>query len=392
MINLLRRLFIKDYQNVSLQPVREKHGKLASLVGILSNLVLFIIKLFAGIFSGSISIIADSINNLSDMGSSVITLVGFKLASKPADDDHPYGHERIEYISGLMVSIIILVVGAQLLYNSVLKIIEGGSSDIKIITLIFLVVSIVIKIWQSYFNKTIGKLIGSVALEATAADSRNDVIATTAILIGAIITFFFDYNLDGYLGVLVSLFILYSGLKSIKDTTNPLIGITPDHQFVKNIISDIKNFDEDVIGTHDPVCHMYGPTKCFMSIHVEVPAEHNFMQMHDMVDNIENYIKKKYAVDLVIHMDPVKTTCAKTNRLKEAMKEFLKEIDPILSLHDFRIVDGPTHTNVIFDLVVPRKYKISEDELKRILEIKLKEIDDCFNLVINVENDYILEV
>ena len=295
MVNFLRKLFIKDYNNVKDPKVREKHGKLASFVGVFSNLFLFIIKLFAGILSGSIAIIADSINNLSDMGSSIITLVGFKLANAPADDDHPYGHQRIEYISGLIVSIIIIFVGGNLLLTSIEKIMNYTPEVVENTTLYIsmgiLGVSILIKLWQSIFNKKVGKIINSLALEATSADSRNDCISTLVILLGNIALLIWKdipFSLDGVLGILVSLFIIIAGINLIKETVDPLIGVSVESEFVKNIVEDIKK-NKVVLGLHDLVCHMYGPTKCFMTIHVEVDSKADLMATHDAIDIFKSW-------------------------------------------------------------------------------------------------------
>lgn len=395
MINLLRRLFIKDYNNIKDDKVRENHGKLASLVGIFSNLLLFVIKLIAGIISGSIAIIADSINNLSDMGSSIITLVGFKLASAPADEEHPYGHQRIEYISGLIVAIIIIFVGGNLLITSIDKIFNYEIIEIDNIVIYIsigiLSISILLKLWQSIFNKRIGKLINSIALEATASDSRNDCISTLVILIGNIVLLFWNdipFSLDGVMGILVSLFIIIAGIKLIKETMNPLIGVSADSDYVKEIIQVIKNHPQ-ILGVHDVVCHMYGPTKCFMTLHVEVDAKSDLMLIHDVIDNIERNVFKEFGVELTIHMDPIQIDNEEINEIRNKVIAIVSEIDTSLSIHDFRVVIGPTHTNLIFDMVIPYKFRLESKEILKIIEDKISVDGKKYYFVVDIDREYI---
>ena len=395
MVNFLRRLFIKDYNNVKDAKVRENHGKLASFVGVFSNLVLFIIKLFAGILSGSIAIIADSINNLSDMGSSVITLVGFKLANAPADDEHPYGHQRIEYISGLIVAIIIIFVGGNLLLTSVEKIFSYTPEIVEnttlYITIGILSISILIKLWQSIFNKKVGKIINSLALEATAADSRNDCISTFVILLGNIALLIWKdipFSLDGILGILVSIFILIAGINLIKDTMDPLIGVSAESDFVKHIVEDIKN-EKVCLGIHDLVCHMYGPTKCFMTIHVEVDSKADLMETHDAIDNIEKKIFTNHGVYLTVHMDPIETDNEEVNNLRKVVTETIHNIDSVLSIHDFRVVKGPTHTNILFDIVIPYKFKMELNEILNIVKEKIDDGKTTYYFVVEVDRNYV---
>ena len=394
MVNFLRKLFIKDYNNVKDPKVREKHGKLASFVGVFSNLFLFIIKLFAGILSGSIAIIADSINNLSDMGSSIITLVGFKLANAPADDDHPYGHQRIEYISGLIVSIIIIFVGGNLLLTSIEKIMNYTPEVVENTTLYIsmgiLGVSILIKLWQSIFNKKVGKIINSLALEATSADSRNDCISTLVILLGNIALLIWKdipFSLDGVLGILVSLFIIIAGINLIKETVDPLIGVSVESEFVKNIVEDIKK-NEVVLGLHDLVCHMYGPTKCFMTIHVEVDSKADLMATHDAIDNIEKDIFMNHGVYLTIHMDPIETDNEEVNNLRKIVSETIHNIDSVLNIHDFRVVYGDTHTNILFDVSMPINFSCTPKELREIITTEIKKINENYFVIIQIDQLY----
>lgn len=394
MVNVLRRIFIKDYQNVNNEGGRAAHGKLAGFFGVISNLILFAIKLFAGIISASISIIADSINNLSDMASSVITLVGFKLASAPADKEHPYGHQRIEYITGLVVSIIILFVGGSLFKTSIEKMISYTNSPISnraiYISIIILSISILIKLWQAYFNYKIGKAINSIALRATGKDSLNDCISTAALLIGNIILLLIKdipFSLDGLLGIIVSIFIIISGIKLIKETINPLIGVSINDDFVKKIITRIKE-EPLVLGYHDIVCHMYGPTKCFMTLHVEVDANQKMLVVHDAIDNLERAIKEEYGVDLTIHMDPIEIDNEVVNNLRQRAKEAIRSISPELSMHDFRVVIGNTHTNIIFDLVRPYKFKYSDEEIIKLLEKEFEADEARYYFVINFDYSF----
>ncbi len=386
MTTLLRKIFIKDYQNIKKKEVRNAHGKLAGFVGVVSNFFLFAIKLFAGIISGSISIIADSINNLSDMGTSLITIIGFKLSSKPADKDHPYGHERIEYIVGLIVSVIILIIGGQLFYNSILKIINKSEVKIGIISIVILSISIVIKAIQSIFYKKMGKIIDSVSLNAASIDSRNDSITTLAVLIGCLVSYIFGYNLDGYFGIVVSIFIIISGIGLVKETADPLIGKSIDKEMVSKIIFDIKKYDM-ILGVHDVVCHSYGPTKMFMSLHAEVPAKGDILIIHDIIDTIETEISEKYNIEIVIHMDPIENDNEEVLCLKQLFEEYLMEIDEKLHLHDFRMVDRHKCKNIIFDVVLPVDLKLHKNEITRILEEKISEQGE-FNLVISYDEDY----
>ena len=394
MVNILRKIFIKNYNNIQEEHVRVGHGKLAGFFGIFSNMILFVIKLIAGILSASISIIADSINNLSDMGSSIITLVGFKLASAPADEEHPYGHQRIEYITGLVVSIIILFVGGSLLLSSIQKMINYEpmyiEKKILYISIGILSVSILLKIWQAYFNFKIGKIIHSVALKATSKDSLNDCISTSALLIGNIVLLFIQdipFSLDGLLGILVSLFIIISGFKLIKETIDPLIGVSTNEEFVQKVIELLKS-DPVVLGYHDLACHMYGPTKCFMTIHVEVDANQKILDVHDSIDNLERKVHEQFGIDLTIHMDPIVIDNEVINDLRQRVKGAIKEIHPKLSMHDFRVVVGTTHINIIFDLVRPYKFEISDEANLRGLQEKIADDTTTYYFVIHFEHQF----
>lgn len=386
MVNLLRKIFIKDYQDVNNSKVRNAHGTLASIVGIVSNFALFLLKLIIGLIAKSVSIIGDSFNNLADMASSSINLLGFKIANKPADKEHPYGHARFEYIAGLIISVIIIVFGIQVLTDSIDAIINNTKTEIDVITLIILAIAIIVKLWQGYFYRKIGKTINSVSLIASSQDSINDVLSTSAIFVGSLVIYFvpdMPFSLDGVLGIIIALLVLFSGIKMVKETADPLIGINPDHEYVKQIINDILAY-KGVLGVHDIRCHMYGPTKSFMTVHVEVSANENILEAHDEIDNIEREISEKYNIELTIHMDPIETDNEYVNSLKE---EVGKVILPLgLSFHDFRVVEGHTHTNVLFDVVIPRENKITDKEVLALLKQTFKDRNLYF--VVHFDGDY----
>ena len=398
MVNIFRKLFIKNYDETNNPKVREAHGKLATIVGIISNFLLFVAKFLIGFFAGSISIMGDSFNNLSDMGSSSVTLLGIHLANKPADEDHPYGHERIEYISSLFVSIFIIIIGVELITESVNNFIIGLTNpqplNYSVVTIIVLVISILVKLWQGIFNKKIGKLINSLPLEATASDSINDMISTSTILIATIISWIFKdivvfgyhISLDSLMGIGVAIFIIIAGIKLIFETINPLIGVGPDSEFVKKIINDIESF-EGVLGIHDVICHMYGPTTCFMSVHVEVDCRSDINVSHDLIDNIERIIKEKHHIELVIHMDPIDIHSEDIKEYKEIVSNVLKGYCNKVSFHDFRIVKGETHTNVIFDCVIPCDMKDKKDEIKKLIQTELFKLGEIY-VVINFDMCY----
>ena len=362
MIQLIVRTFVKNYKDVENHHVREAYGKLAGIVGIISNIILFIIKFTVGILFKSISVTADAVNNLSDAGSSIITLIGFKLSGKPADAKHPYGHARMEYITGLVVSFIIILLGVELTKTSFDKVLHPEESVFSYLTIFVLIISVLMKLWQGMFNKKVGKTIHSTAIEATAADSINDVVATSAVLLSTIIAKWTGIHLDGYMGVLVAVFILVSGVKMIGETINPLLGMAPDQEMVDHINQKIMSYDT-VLGIHDLVVHNYGPQRCFASVHVEVPASQDILISHDIIDNIERDFAKDMDIHLVVHIDPIVTDDETTNLLKAQVKHIVKDISPDLSIHDFRAVIGVSHTNLIFDVCVPFSVKMSDAEI-----------------------------
>lgn len=388
MTKLLAKIFIKDYRNYSDIKVRAAYGKLSGIIGIITNIFLSSIKIITGLLIGSVAILADGLNNLSDAGSSIITLIGFKLSTAPADRDHPFGHQRIEYVSGLIISFIIMTISISLFKSSIEKIINPEAFEISWILIVILFASILIKLWQSYFYRTNGKLIKSQTLIATSIDSFNDVLATTAVLVSLIITYFTKVDLDGYMGVVVSIFILISGYKLVKETISPLLGEAPSKEYIEQISADILSF-EGILGIHDLVIHTYGPAKTFITVHAEVDSDVDVLISHDIIDNIEHYFLKKYHANLVIHMDPIETKCELTLEAKEMIHDILKEIDPVLDFHDFRVVRGKTHDNLIFDVVVPIKYKMPTEELKIEITNRVKQVNKKMNVVITFDEVYI---
>ena len=395
MLKILRRLFIKNYDDLNNPKVREKHGKLASVVGIVSILILFGIKLVAGLLTASVAIIADSINNLSDMGSSIVTLLGFKLANEPADEEHPYGHQRLEYIAGLIVAIIVIFVGISLFSTSIEKIFNYEPVEIQktfiYISSGILVASILMKLWQSLFNKRMGKLISSVALEATAADSRNDVISTSVVLVGNIVLLIWGnlpFSLDGVLGILVSIFMVVAGVNLIKETIDPLIGVSDDSPVINDVISYIKD-NPIVLGVHDAMCHMYGPTNIFMSIHCEVNSHGDIIEIHDHIDNIEKEVKEKFGVVLTIHMDPVDPEDELANELKQIVIGIINEMDSNLSIHDFRLVRKFSKSTILFDIVVPFNYCKTNEEILNYIKDKFLPIYPAYEFLVEFDNIYL---
>ncbi len=386
MSKLLCKIFIKNHEDVSNPVVRTKHGNLAGVVGIISNLLLFTLKFSLGIISGCISITADAVNNLSDMGSSIITVIGFKMAGKKPDKEHPFGHERIEYIMGLIVSLIIILIGFELAKSSVDKIINPTEVEFNIFIVVCLLIAILVKVWQALFNFSIGKKINSVSLIATASDSRNDVIATFTVLIGLIISHYCKVNLDGYFGLLVAAFIMFSGFKLVKETMDPLIGIKPDKELVSEISHEILSYD-GILGIHDMIAHIYGQTKIFMTVHCEVSSSEPVMKSHELIDDIERDIKKKFNIELTIHLDPIEVDNEELKVLHQRIKEILNGISPELAFHDLRMVLGVHRTNVIFDVVVPYKTdsQVIVDELTR----RLVEINPTYCCIINIDEDFV---
>ncbi len=387
MTKLLIRIFIGKEVNYSNPIIRSACGKLAGTIGIITNLLIATLKVAIGLFSNSIAVIADGVNNISDASSSIITLVGFKLSEAPEDEDHPFGHARIEYITGLIVSFLILLVGVLLLSSSIDKIINPSDLIFSSTTVIILILSIVLKLWQMFFYMTIGEKINSKALRATATDSRNDVISTIAVLISLLVWKFTQINLDGIFGTLVALFIIFSGITLIKETSSPLLGESPPKELVKSIIDLAKSYPE-VLGTHDIIIHNYGHSKAFATLHVEVDGEKDIFVTHDVVDTIENRIKAELGVECTIHLDPIKLNDPLVSELSEIVSEKLLSIDGLSDLHDLRIVPGPTHTKVIFDLVRAFNCDVSKSDICKIAESTINQRFPDFSVVITFDNKY----
>lgn len=364
MTKLLLRLFVKDLENGDSPKTRSAVGRLSGVVGIVCNLLLFAFKLIVGTAAGSVSVTADAMNNLSDASSSIVTLIGFKLAEKPADDDHPYGHARFEYLSGLAVAAMIVIIGFELAKSSVEKILHPSAVAFSGVMVLVLAGSMAAKLWLSVFNKHLGKRIGSAALLATAADSRNDVLTTAAVLLAAVIEKLTHWSVDGIVGLMVALFILCSGAGLAKDTISPLLGEAASPELRQLIIQTVKG-DPLVLGYHDLMVHDYGPGQRFASIHVEMDQREDPLRCHEIIDNMERRCLREHNVHLVIHYDPVVTDDPELERLKGVVERILSGIDPRLSVHDFRMVRGGAHTNLIFDVALPGKLSGREKEIQR---------------------------
>lgn len=387
MVALLARLLIKDNDNTSSPTVRQAYGVLCGGVGIFLNLLLFMGKFLAGFISNSIAVTADAFNNLSDAGSSLITLVGFKMAGQKPDPDHPFGHGRIEYLSGLFVSVAILFMAFELIQSSFDKILHPQNVDCSTLTIVILLASIAIKLYMAYYNKRISQKIDSAAMNATVMDSLSDTLSTAVVLIATIVGHFTGLTIDGYCGILVGIFILYAGFNAAKDTISPLLGQPPQPDFVHNVEEIVMSY-EHVMGIHDMIVHDYGPGRVMLSLHAEVPSDGDLLILHDMIDNIEHRLHDELHCEAVIHMDPVITDDEQTNHMKEKVTELLKTAYPEVCFHDFRVVKGPTHTNIIFDIVVPFGYAKSDEEITDYLKNEIRKVDDTYFTVIQIDRDY----
>ena len=389
MLNWLLRVFVPDHQNTEDPAVRERYGRLAGAVGIVLNLLLFGGKLLAGVLTGAISVMADAFNNLSDAGSSVVTLVGFRLAGQAPDADHPFGHGRMEYLAGLVVSMLILLVGVELGKSSIQKIVHPEETELTILTGVILICSVVVKLWMGWFNGALSKRIKSDALKATAADSRSDAVATAVVLIGLVITHVSGLNLDGWLGLLVAVFIFKAGIGAAKDTLDPLLGKAPEPDMVK-AIEDVILSHRQVVGIHDLIIHDYGPGRRMMSVHAEVAADADILEVHDVIDHIERELNRKFRIEAVIHMDPIQIGNPLVDELRELTARLASEVHPDITIHDFRITAGPLRTNLIFDVVVPYGTGLSDSEVRQQITRKLKERDETYYAVIQVDHSYVL--
>jgi len=388
MIDFLTRKFIKDYENVNDEDVRERYGTTASAVGIFVNMLLSLSKIAVGTIFGSIAVTADGINNLSDAGSSVVTFIGFKISGKPADEDHPFGHARSEYLTGLILGAAILLVGIELVKSSFDKIMNPSHTSYSAAMIIVLMVSILMKFWLSRFYMHLGDRISSSTIKAASVDSRNDVIATSTVLVSVIISRITGFEIDGLMGLMVAIFILYSGVGILKDILNPLLGEMPDPEFIESIEQKILSY-EGIINIHDLVVHNYGPNRYFATVHAEVDAKEDILKSHDMIDNIERDFAREMNINLVIHLDPVITSDNEINQLRCMTGKIIKGIDQSLSIHDFRVVKGESHTNLIFDVLVPVGYEIKSGELVKIIEKKVKLIDENYYAVVTVDKNYV---
>lgn len=387
MTEFLLKHFVKGYPDTSSPAVRTRCGNLAGTVGIVCNVLLCAGKFLAGFLSGSLAISADAVNNLSDASSSVIALLGFCIAAKPADDEHPYGHGRTEYLAGLAVSVMILLIGLELVKTSVGKIMAPEPIQAGLVPLAVLVVSILVKLWMAAFNRRVGKEIGSSVLEATAADSRNDVIATSAVLVATLAQMIFDWQLDGWIGLAVAAFILYSGWGLVKEAIAPLLGQAPDPEMVRHILEVTRSYP-GVLGIHDLIVHDYGPGRQFASLHVEMAASQDVLASHDVIDQIERRFLEQEGLHVIIHYDPIVTDNNEVGEARDYLAKQVKRLDPRLTIHDLRVVPGETHTNLIFDLVVPHGFEMPECRLKSEVQAMAQSKNPKWQCVVTLENSY----
>ncbi len=388
MIDFLISKFVRNSGNISDPAVRRGYGAFAGIIGIIVNLGLSLAKITAGTLFGSISVTADGINNLSDAGSSVVTLIGFKLSGKPADRDHPFGHERIEYLTGFILGIVILIVGVELIKLSVNRIIYPRPTLTSDLMIAILVISIAVKLWLAIFYSRIADIISSSAVRAASADSMNDVLTTSAVLCGVLVSRYFGYQIDGWMGIGVALFILRSGIMILRSLLGPILGEMPDPELVESIERKILSY-EGIINVHDLVVHSYGPNVLFATVHAEVDAKGSFIISHDLIDCIERDCAKEMNINLVIHMDPIITDDEEVNRLKMMTEEIVTNIDKRFTIHDFRIVKGETHTNLIFDVVIPAELDLSATKLILKIENAIKAEDPNYYPVITIDKNYV---
>lgn len=380
--------FIPHYEEIENTKVREKYGTLCSILSIICNAFMVVFKLLFGYMTHSVAIQADGLNNLSDMGSNLATLFGFKMASKHPDADHPYGHGRFEYITGLVIAFLILLVAFSSLKESLIKVIKPEAVNFQITAVIVLIVSILIKLWMASFNKKAGELIHSPSLKAAGQDSLNDVLTTLATLISLCLSLFTDLPLDGIMGTIVSLFVLKAGIEIFKDTVDPLLGQAPDKELIQDICHYIMSYDK-VIGIHDLMMHDYGPGRKYMTLHAEVDCREDIMVLHDQMDLIEREVLKKYNILTTIHMDPIDMNDELTNALREKVSAIVQEINIRYSIHDFRIVSGPTHTNLIFDVLLPAGDETDHIALKKMIDTQIKNIDESYFCVIQIDHAFV---
>ena len=387
MVTFLSRWLIADHDQTQDPAVRRKYGVLCGAVGIVINVLLFLGKFFAGTISGSIAITADAFNNLSDAGSSLVTILGFKLAGQKPDPDHPFGHGRMEYLSGLAVAMLILLMGIELLKSSVEKILHPEAIEFSWLSVGILLAAIACKLYMASYNRSVGKKIQSSAMKATATDSLSDSLATTAVLAATLIAHFFHVNIDGWVGLAVACFILYAGYNAARDTVSPLLGQAPDPELVRSIEQAVLAFDP-IVSIHDMVVHDYGPGRMMISLHAEVPADGDLVELHDTIDLAEQALKKQFQCDAVIHMDPIVTNDETVLHMRAKMAQLVQIIDPRITIHDFRMVTGPTHTNLIFDAACPFDLHMTDGEVKRQIEQTVDLLDGNYMAVVTVDRIY----
>lgn len=387
MITLLAKIFIKDTEDKN--KLREAYGMLCGIVGVCLNIFLFVGKFLAGTFSNSIAITADAFNNLSDAGSSVVTLLGFKLAGAKPDTEHPFGHGRIEYISGLVVAAAILLMGYELIRDSIGKILHPEETEFTVVVAVILIASILVKLYMAYYNRSVGKKLDSTAMKAVATDSLSDTVATTVVLLASVFTYFTGIKIDGYCGLVVGFLVGYAGFDAARETLNPLLGQPPAREFVEKIDEIVMSHPE-VCGMHDLIVHDYGPGRQMISLHAEVPSEGNILELHDVIDNIETELRRELGCEATIHMDPIATTDEHVSETKAAMVSLIKAIDEELSIHDFRMVTGESHTNLIFDVLAPFNFRLTDEELlTEILQDVQEHFGENYYVVAKVDHSYI---
>ena len=384
MTDLILRIFVRDHKNTEDPAVRDKCGRVAGAVGIVTNFLLFLMKIIVGPVFHSVSVTADAVNNLTDSGSSVVTLIGFKMASKPADEKHPFGHARIEYLSGVIVSFIVIFLGLQLGMSSIEKILTPEENALTPVALVVLVISILAKLWQCLFYRKVGRMIKSESVEATSKDSRNDVIATSVVLLGAVITMLTGVNLDGYMGAAVALFIVFSGVQLTISTADPLLGQAPEGELVQTITEKMLSYP-GIIGMHDLAVHNYGVGRCFASAHCEVDAKNDILVSHDLIDNIERDFSRDLGIHMVIHLDPVIVGDARTDALHCKVQSLVTALYPTVTIHDFRVIWGVTHSNIVFDAAVPFAVKDSDAVITQKLEAEIQKLDPEYRTVVTID-------
>ena len=387
MTKLLIRWFVPDANRTQDKTVRQRYGRLAGGVGIGVNLLLFAVKLAAGLLTGSVAVLADAFNNLSDAGTSIVTLVGFYLAGQEADEEHPFGHGRMEYLSGLIVAMAILLVGFELGKSSVEKILRPEAVTLSVVSMCILALAVVVKLWLFRFNRVLGKKIGSAVMQAAATDSLMDAVATAVVLVSTLIGHYAQVSIDGWVGVLVALFIFKAGWEAAKETLDPLLGRPMDPELAEDIDRIVLDHPF-ILGIHDLVYHDYGPGRAMMSFHAEVPADGDLLAIHDVIDHIERELKERNGIETVVHMDPI-VQDERTEGLRKQVENLAKELDERLSVHDFRITAGPIHTNLLFDVMVPYGFSMTDVQVKKVLGERIRGLSEKYYAVIEVDRPYV---